>query len=284
MERGRIMDKGNSSRGEDNKKKNKAGFHRGGDNKRDFHRGEERRISASDKKVYLRGFCKGFIQAALLLGLFYRSMGAVVIGGGIFGFLNLFFEKKRYRKQQEYEITLQFRSGLQGISSALSAGYSIENSLTEARRDLVLLYGQEALLVREFLWIERQLALNQPLENLLFAFGSRWNTEDILHFAQVFQTAKRSGGDLIAITRRTAEKISEKIEVKREIHTMIAGKRLEGKVMCVIPLGIIVYFWICSPGFLDCLYTPSGRPVMTVLLLLYGAAYYWCGRLCDIEV
>ena len=237
-----------------------------------------------NRKVYLQGFCKGFLQAALLLGLFYRSVGAVAIGGGIFGLFNLLPEKKRYRRQQEYEMTLQFRSGLQGISSALSAGYSIENSFKEARRDLVLLYGEDSLLVREFLWIERQLALNQPLENLLFTFGNRWNTEDILHFAQVFQTAKRSGGDLIAITRRTAEKISEKIEVKREIHTMIAGKRLEGKVMCVIPLGIIAYFWVCSPGFLDCLYTSSGRPVMTVLLLVYVAAYYWSGRLCDIEV
>lgn len=237
-----------------------------------------------NKEVYLRGFCKGFLQAALLLGLFYRSIGVVVIGGGIFGLFNLAPERKRHRKQQEQEITLQFRAGLQGISSALSAGYSIENSFKEARRDLALLYGEEALLVREFLWIEGQLALNQPLENLLFTFGNRWNTEDILHFAQVFQTAKRSGGDLIAITRHTAEKISEKIEVKREIHTMIAGKRLEGKVMCVVPLGIIAYFWICSPGFLDCLYTSSGRPVMTVLLLVYVAAYYWSGRLCDIEV
>lgn len=238
----------------------------------------------NEKNIFLQGFCKGFLQAAVLLGLFYHSIGAVVIGGGIFGLFNLLPERKRVRRQQEYEMTLQFRTGLQGISSALSAGYSIENSFGEARRDLALLYGEDALLVKEFLWIERQLALNQPLENLLFSFGERWNTEDILHFAQVFQTAKRSGGDLIAITRRTAEKISEKIEVKREIHTMIAGKRLEGKVMCVIPLGIIVYFWICSPGFLDCLYTPSGRPVMTVLLLVYVAAYYWSGRLCEIEV
>lgn len=248
------------------------------------YQGKGEKFGVSDRRVCLMGFCKGFLQAALLLGLFYRNMGVMVIGGGIFGIFNLALERKRHRRQQKYEMTLQFRSGLQGISSALSAGYSIENSFKEARRDLVLLYGEDALLAREFLWIERQLALNQPLENLLFAFGNRWDTEDILHFAQVFQTAKRGGGDLIAITRRTAEKISEKIEVKREIHAMIAGKRLEGKVMCLVPLGIIVYFWICSPGFLDCLYTSSGRPVMTVLLLVYAAAYYWSGRLSDIEV
>lgn len=35
---------------------------------------------------------------------------------------------------------------------------------------------------------------------------------------------RETGGDLIAITRMTADRISEKMEVKREILVMIAGK------------------------------------------------------------
>ncbi|HBI62463.1 MAG TPA: hypothetical protein DDY31_14840 [Lachnospiraceae bacterium] len=105
-----------------------------------------------------------------------------------------------------------------------------------------------------------------------------------MHFVQVFQTAKRTGGDLIAITRVTAERIGEKIEVKREIQTMIAGKKMEGKIMNLIPLGIILYFWLSSPDFLDCLYQSSGRMVMTVLLFLYLLAYWWSGKISDIQV
>ena len=89
---------------------------------------------------------------------------------------------------------------------------------------------------------------------------------------------------MISITRLAAEKISEKIEVRREIHTMIAGKKMESRIMNLIPLGMILYFWICSPGFLDCLYQSSGRFFMTVLLVLYVFAYWWSERVSDIKV
>ncbi len=234
--------------------------------------------------VYLTGFGKGFLQGFCLSYLFYRGVFIALLLGAGYGCYQIFAEKRRFRRQQEQEITLQFREGLLGISSALGAGYSIENAVREAEKDLALLYGQESLLAQEFSWMDKQMELNQPLETLFFEVAKRWNTEDMLHFAQVFQTAKRTGGDLIAITHSTAEKISEKIEVRREIQTLIAGKQMESKIMNLIPLAMIVYFWLCSPGFLDCLYTSSGRPVMTVLLLLYLAAYYWSRKISDICV
>ena len=89
---------------------------------------------------------------------------------------------------------------------------------------------------------------------------------------------------MISITRMAAEKISEKIEVRREIHTMIAGKKMEGRIMNLIPLGMILYFWICSPGFLDCLYEASGKLVMTALMAVYVFAYRWSEKVSDIQV
>lgn len=236
------------------------------------------------RRTYQKGFGKGFGKAAVLSYLFYRSLPVSLLAGVMVGVYSAVTEKERFRKEQCREITLQFKDGLQSISSALGAGYSIENAFGEARKELILLYGKEALLVGEFDWIAQQLSLSRPMEEVLLAFAQRWQAEDILHFAQVFQTAKRTGGNLIAITSSTAEKISQKLEVKREINTMIAGKKMEGRIMNSIPLGIIVYFWICSPGFLDCLYAAQGRVVMTVLLFLYVFACKWSQHISDICV
>lgn len=235
-------------------------------------------------KIYRNGFLKGFGVAMLVTYLFYRHLLISFFISVIYGIYYIFREKKEYRKRQQYEINLEFREGLRGIAAALGAGYSMENALGEARKDLVLLYGEESLLVREFVYMEKKLDLNQSLEKVFQEFSERWQTEDIMHFVKVFQTAKRTGGDLISITRLSAEKISEKIEVKREIHTMIAGKRMEGRIMNLIPLGMILYFWVSSPGFLDCLYQASGRVIMTVLLIIYVVAYYWSQKICDIRV
>lgn len=237
-----------------------------------------------DWKTYLKGFGKGAFKAAVVSYLFYRNIWFSLVTSVGCGILSLFLEKKEYQKKQHDEITLQFREGLYGIAAALGAGYAMENAIEEARKDLVLLYGEGSLLAEEFSQMQQKLELNQPLEKVYLEFAERWKTEDITHFVQVFQTAKRTGGDLIAITRMTAEKIGEKLEVKREIQTMVAGKKMEGKIMNMIPLGIILYFWLSSPEFLDCLYQPSGRVVMTVLLFVYLFAYWWSGKISDIQV
>lgn len=235
-------------------------------------------------KMCCTRFLKGFLLGMAVTCLFYRNAVISCVLSIIYGFYYMIRERKEYQKRQHYEITLEFREGLLGIAAALGAGYSMENAIVEARKDLVLLYGEGSLLASEFERMDRQFDLNQPVEKVLLDFAGRWQTEDIKHFVKVFQTAKRAGGDLISITRLAAVKISEKIEVKREIQTMIAGKRMESRIMNLIPLGMILYFWLCSPGFLDCLYQGSGRFFMTVLLILYVLAYWWSERVSDIKV
>lgn len=231
-----------------------------------------------------KGFLRGFAKMAIVCFLFYRNMIPVFFLGFIAGIVGAYRERNRVRAKEQSEITMQFRDGLHGIASALSAGYAIENAFMESRKDLVILYGKDSLLAKEFLWIDQQIGMNQPIEKILKQFSEKWNVEDISSYAQIFQTAKRTGGDLIYITRSCADKNSLKIEVSREIQTMIAGKKMESRIMNAIPLGIIAYFWVCSPGFLDCMYRAGGRIVMTVLMIVYLTAYYWSERISDIKV
>lgn len=235
-------------------------------------------------KVSVRGFGIMYIKAGVLCYLFYRGLLLAGIVGIIAGICGIYIEKKREYKRWQSQISLEFREGLQGIAAALSAGYSIENAFVEAVQDLRLLYGESSVLAPEFQEMIAKIQLNYPAEQALMELADRWDVEDVRRFAEIFQIAKRTGGDLIAITRTAADRISEKIEVRREIETMIAGKKMETKVMNVIPLGMILYFWICSPAFLDCLYQGSGRGLMTVLLLLYLLAYYWSERIRQISI
>lgn len=235
-------------------------------------------------RICVQGYVKGMLKMCALGYLFFQNIGIAIGIGFIAGFFGIRSEQIRQRKKENEEITMQFREGLQGLSSALGAGYSIENAFEEARKDLLLLYGKDSVLEREFHWITHQLSLNLSVEKVLFDFANRWESEDILHFAQVFQIAKRTGGDLIAITRSTGEKISQKIEVQREIQSLIAGKEMEGKIMTVIPLGIIVYFWICSPGFLDPFYHGSGYLVSAVLMTVYLLSDFWSRKICCIHI
>lgn len=237
-------------------------------------------------KWYLIGlsYIKMFFKTTFLLFLFYRNIPMAVFIGAAMGVYGVYREGQMRRKLQQTQMNLEFREGLQGISAALNAGYSVENAFLEAKKDLQLLYGSSSALAPEMQEIINKTQLNHPIEEALFKLADQSGVEDIRRFAEVFQTAKRTGGDLIAITKTSADRISERLEVKREIASMIAGKEMEAGIMKIIPLGMIVYFWLCSPGFLNPLYQGQGRIVMTVLLLLYLMAFYWSERITRIDV
>lgn len=235
-------------------------------------------------QIAVVSFGKMFCKTAVLLFLFYGSVLFALVSGVLMGAYGIRKSRRDAKRQMQERMNLELREGLQGIAAALHAGYSVENAFAEAEKDLQLLYGGSSVLVPELQKLSGKLQLNHPVEEALFELAERSGIEDIRRFAEIFQTAKRMGGNLLAVTRTTANRISEKIEVKREISAMIAGKKMEAEIMKAIPVGMIVYFRICSPGFLDPLYRGEGRIVMTVLLLLYLIAYFWSERIIRIDV
>ena len=131
----------------------------------------------------------------------------------------------------------------------------------------------------------RQLRVQIPVEQVIEEFADRVQLEDVGSFAAVFATAKRSGGDMMAIIRNTSEQIGDKIDVKREINTILAAKRYEFKAMSIIPFTIIAYMVLSFPEFMNCLYgNIAGIGVMTICLMIYVAAYYLGVKLIEVEV
>ena len=152
-------------------------------------------------------------------------------------------------------------------------------------RDLERLYGRGTDVVEEFRYIESQQRLSVPLEELFLDFGERSQIEDIENFASVFYTAKRTGGDMNRVIQKVTRMLGDKIDVKREIEATLAAKKSEQMIMSLMPVGIILYLQMTSPGFLNVLYgNPFGIAAMSICLAIYATAY-WLGRkIVDIEV
>lgn len=228
-----------------------------------------------------------FLEYLLLDGavsfLFYRSWIPFVLF--LPGFL-LFLKLKRevQRKKRIRRLGSQFLTGMQAVSNALAAGYSVENAFGEALKDLQKAYGNN-LIVTEFSVIVTQLSLGRTLESLLEELAARSGEEDIKSFAEVFAAAKRSGGDLISIIRNTVSSISQKEETRQEIQVCIAAKKLEQNVMSVVPLFILAYVGAASPGFLDVMYhNVTGIAIMSICLVIYFLAWMLGRRIVEIEV
>ncbi len=194
-------------------------------------------------------------------------------------------KKRSLIKERKWKLNLEFRDGILAISAALEAGYSAENAIEEARKDLGHIYSEDAMIMQEFSYMVNQIRMNVTVERVLEDFALRSQVEDILSFSEVFNTAKRTGGDLISVIKLTGNVINDKLEVKREIITLITAKRMEANIMKGIPVFILFYLSVSSPGFLSPLYHNAfGVIAMIVLLLFYMGAYLVIERIIAIEI
>lgn len=227
---------------------------------------------------------EGAAVVAMIGYFFYRSWIACVFLIPVFVFWVR--EKRREEaKKRRQELSLQFKDLVLALSANVKAGYSIENALQESYQDMKLLYSEDSSICMEISHMLRGLENNVILERLLYDLGVRSHVPDIMQFADVFLIAKKSGGNLTEILEKTASVIEQKIETDKEIQLMISSKKLEQKIMNMVPFMIIFYIGTTSKGFFDVLYhNVIGEAVMTVCLLFYGAAYLFSKRIVEIEV
>ncbi len=221
-----------------------------------------------------------FLLLDILIGwLFYQSTLAILTG---FGLCPVFLRNKRNsaKIQRQNDLKLQFKDALLSAAGAMRAGYSIENAWREAKKDVIQQYGMESDMAVEMRQMIHQMDCNVPLEQLLEDFAERSRIEDVEQFAGIFSYAKRSGGDFTAIMGNTVRQMADRMELQETIETALTARKMEQKVMNVIPLFILAFVNVTSGSFLEALYgNVAGVLIMTGCLILYGLAYLWSEKI-----
>lgn len=187
-------------------------------------------------------------------------------------------QNKERQRQQKWELNLAFKDALVCLENSLAVGYSPESSVRESIKSLEQLYGREHGICREFRYMTKQMDLGVGMEDVFLEFGERTQVADIKQLADIFSIVKRTGGNLSQVLRQTGSVLQEKIELKRELHTTIAGKRMEFRVMCVVPYGILFYLKLCAPAMTGTLYhNLFGILFMWIMLAAY-LGLKWLGE------
>lgn len=204
---------------------------------------------------------------------FYRSLWAALpllpVGAAFYSGI-----RRNKGEREREELAAQFRECILAVSTLLGAGYSVENAFQECRQDMALMYGREALICGELKMISSGLHINISLEELLTDLGERSGCEEIIQFGEVFSIAKRSGGNLAEIIESSANLIGRKAELKREVNTILSGRKMELNIMEIMPFAILAYIGVTTPGYFDMLYgNLYGRLIMTGCLAAYVGAY-----------
>ncbi len=224
-------------------------------------------------------------MSALLDWLFYQEwlmlLPLLLAVVPLFVFSSL---KERQERAEQEEIRA-FREVLDALSVSLRAGYSVENAIRETAEVLKRTLGAAHEMTKQWTKMANQLRLKVSADVLIEDFAKQSQSEEVRSFAGVFLAGRKLGGNLSEIVMQSADTISRKIEVEQEIQTSLAAKKLEQKVMAVMPLGIILYMQLTSPDYLSVLYhNLIGWIVMTICLVGWAVGLYWGGCIVKIEV
>lgn len=227
---------------------------------------------------------KGIAFTGLTAFLFYRAWQAVALGAL---FLPLFWkrQKKQADADRHGQLLLQFQSGIQAVSGALSAGYSMKNAWKLTQKEICKMYGEEAEFYCALEQINQKAAMNEPVDQTFYAWALTTEEEDIINFAEIFCYASRSGGNLKVIIRESAERLQEKKEILEDIETAVTAKRTEQKLMNLLMPGILLFVTVSSPEYVSVLYHSAvGVLVMSGCLAGYLISVSWSEKIVDIHV
>ncbi len=222
---------------------------------------------------------------AVLGWVFYQRawLSAVLACGGVF---YPKYQTKVLLKKRKQQLTLQFKDMLYSLSSAVSSGSSVERGFALALEDMRNQYvDPNTYIIRELELICSKLSLNQNIEEVLRELGERSGIEDIVTFASIFEISKRTGGNIIEIIRQTTNVISDKIEVETEMDTMLSGKKMEQKVLTVVPVVLLLLLTKTTGDFMyPVFHSFGGAVVSTIALVMIGAGSLWSRKITDIQI
>ncbi|MDD6816779.1 MAG: hypothetical protein PUE84_10080, partial [Firmicutes bacterium] len=169
---------------------------------------------------------------------------------------------------------LQFRDVLYSISSAVSVGRSMAQALEESMDFWKGTYDEKDLIMRELAAMVRQMKEGNARDlDVLKDFAGRSGLQDIVDFVMVYENCRTSGADLVKAIDRATGIIGDRIDLERELHTLMAQKQFEGRIIMLSPFALLLFLKISSPDFLEPLTASSaGTMVSTAALGLVAAS------------
>ena len=221
------------------------------------------------------GFAAGYVMYKSII-MSFTGMALFVL----FSFLNR-QESVKLKKQLMTERFLVFLTYLEPL---LMTSGTFSRFFTEAVSDYRQIHGKDELYAILYSAVNG-FRLNLSTSTVLADMAVRLNVEDAYLFAGSVSICESAGGNLIAVTRKTADLLGGKIKIIREINIILSGKRMEQKIITIMPLFLIGLLSIVSESYLAPIYeTTAGRVVMSAAGLLFLAEWVLCKKITGIKV
>jgi len=242
----------------------------------------EYEMSLAEKITY---FIIAFTIGSVVGYIFYFNIFVGIAIGVIAGVIYLPTKKKQIIDKRKVKLHLQFKDMLEALSTSIGSGKNIPDAFKSSYDDLKIQYTDEDFILIELTNILSGINNNINIEVLLVNFGERSGIDDILSFADVFDTCYRKGGNIKEVIKNTYDVINDKIEVAMEIDTVVTEKKTEHTVMTIMPVGLVTIMRVFGGGDTAKNFSSvMGIMANTIAIVIFVIAYFVGKKILDIKL
>lgn len=179
----------------------------------------------------------------------------------------------------------QFQQALGSLYSAISSGKSVENAIRQTNSDLRQIYPlNDTFIIVELERMTYTLGNGGTVEKAFYEFSKHAELEEVTQFTETLLLAIKKGNNLRGVFKKTSELIREKFEVNNEISIMISQKKFESYILVATPILFVGFMKWSSPEFMEPLYTPLGKGIMSIALCCFTVSFYFIYKILDLKV
>lgn len=199
------------------------------------------------KPHQVQAFCLSLAAVALFAMLTTNLMLAILLGLGVWGGASLLLPRWQRRRRAE-QAREELRVALDQLIVDLRAGESLPTALAEWPGRLARVLGPgRSILVPELQRVRDELRKGATAEEALEDLSERLRLDEMRLLAGVVGLCRRRGGDLEEPMAQAAQMLSDALDVRSQIRTLTAGKRVEGAILTLLPPGMLLLLILAVP-------------------------------------
>ena len=199
------------------------------------------------------------IAASVLFGILFES----VIGlfcGLLLLFLGPYFLYEHAKHKSALEIAHMMPSIFRTIAVALGSGLTLSQSIEYVSKHT------DGVVSENFCIADMQIKCGFPIEEAIEDLAERLDAPGVNLLASALVISHRTGSPLKSLLQKTAELVELQEKNQRLIATKTAQVRLSARIVCLLPVVLLIVLSLISPDFQKGLFTPSGV-ICTVIAL-----------------
>ena len=189
----------------------------------------------------------------------------------------LYLRKKK--KIRLHTFNEQLEDALQGMSSSLKAGFSINQALESVAQE-----NRRPISV-EFRLLVQEIRLGVPLEKALHNMEKRMQSDDLELVSTAIITARQTGGELTVIFERLAGVIRERTRIQGRIRSLTAQGTLQAYVVGAMPFILLFAMNFVAPQIMTVFFdSVIGILLIVGVALLVGIGFFVIKKITAIDI